>query len=154
MRLHTDTLTIEDVCKAATVARAWFDMDDDPSYWGPTRPTEHRSRKRARAFEVKLRGESARYPNGGRNGSDDHTATWDQWGVFLAALFELDPRMTCWAYDGAASFHAKTADRFRDGWPADAHGDHRFEYDGTPGEQRCRKCSAVTRWKLPASVTA
>jgi hypothetical protein len=32
-------------------------------------------------------------------------------------------------------------------WPADAHGDHRFEFAGIPFEQSCRKCSAVTRWE-------
>ena len=45
-----------------------------------------------------------------------------------------------------------TADGYRDvfvsyGEPADAHGDHRFEYAGVPFHQQCKKCTAGMRWE-------
>ena len=56
--------------------------------------TEHGSRTHDRAFEVQLSGDSSRGPNSGRYGMDDWSdkaATWDQWGLFLSVLFEVDP---------------------------------------------------------------
>lgn len=130
MRIHT-TATAADVRQAAQLARVSFD-----------RFSEHGSRKSARAFDVTLTGESRRRPNRGSSGAgDDYAATWDQWGVFLAAIFDADPWASCWAYDDAATFHKMTSDRFRGGWPSDAHGDHSWVI-GEPGVQECRKCSA------------
>lgn len=152
MRIHTDA-TLTTIVNAARIARVDLVVS-----------TEHGSRSRARAFEVKLEGVSRRRPNGGSSGAGSgFAATWDQWGVFLAHLFEVDPTAKCWAYDGAEDFANKTADRFGapetfmtpDGyrdvftsydWPDDAHGDHTFRYDGRPFEQACTKCSAVRRW--------
>jgi hypothetical protein len=137
MRIHTSA-TMADVQMAGAVARVTF-----------TVLTEHRSRSRDRAFEVILSGESRRRQNGG----SEYAATWDQWGVFLARLFTVDPRMHCWAYRDAEDFARKTDGRFgfpreyaadgvlerkfmTTGWPEDAHGDH--SWNG----RTCRKCSA------------
>lgn len=149
MRIHSDTLRVSDLNEAARIARV--DMEF----------TTHGSRKRDHAFNVNLIGESRRRPNGGNRGanSDAYAATWDQWGVFIAALFDVDPNASMTYYDGSDDFHYRTAHRFNpDGndrsaddrsgyWPADAHGDHRFKYDGIPYEQSCTKCSAVRRWQ-------
>jgi len=148
MRIHTDILTEADIHDAAREARV--------SYAGGGF-TRHGSRSRDHAFNVLLTGESKRRPNGGNYGAaDDYAATWDQWGVFLAVLFDRDPNMKTPYYVDAHDFHVRTNDRFNpDGndraeglgyWPADAHGDHRFEYAGVPREQSCKKCSAVVRW--------
>lgn len=104
----------------------------------------HGSRSRPRAFEIKLEGASRRRPNFGA--SDGYAATWDQWGVFLGFLFDLDPEMTCWAYKGSAEFHYATMGRFEDGWPSDAHGDHTFRYQGVSCVQSCTKCTASQTW--------
>ena len=136
MRMHTDTLTLDDLRDAARLARVEMEF------------TTHGSRKRKRAFDVKLTGESRRRPNGGNIGAGTgYAATWDQWGVFLGHLFECDPSMVTPYYENAGDFHYRTAYRFEDEWPADAHGDHRFEYVGVPYSQSCKKCSAVTRWQ-------
>ena len=142
MRFHVSkSVTIADVREAGRKAGAHFDT-----------LTEHGSRKSGHAFEVKLLGSSNRRPNGGAYGAgNDYAATWDQWGVFIGALYDLDPSMSSYAYDDAEDFHAKTGDRFRDGWPTDAHGDHTFRYEGVSGEQKCRKCSAVQRWNVSAA---
>ena len=128
MRLHTSA-TEADVRAAAKVARATL-----------ARLSEHGSRSREHAFEVTLTGESSRWPNGGRTTDRGKAATWDQWGVFLAALYAIDPQMTCWAYSGAYEFHVRTAERFANGWPDDAHGDHSWVWGS--GRGQCRRCSA------------
>lgn len=130
MRLHTNNLTPEDLQRAATVARVDLEF------------TTHGSRSAARAFNVTLTGESKHRQNMGGAG---YAATWDQWGVFLGALYDLDDTMTCWAYSGMADFDYKTGGRFSEGWPADAHGDHRWVV-GVPFVQTCSKCSAAKRW--------
>lgn len=118
--------------------------------------SEHGSRSRARAFEVRLGG------NGGRNntglyGAGDYCgATWDEWGAFFAALYELDPEALCGGsvrrpiYADADDFHFQTGDRFRNGLPADTHPKHRWEYQGVWGDRghaghacKVKGCSAT-----------
>lgn len=139
MRIHANTLTDADVYAAARLARVELATF-----------TRHGSRSRDHAYEIKLTGESRRRPNGGSY-DNEYAATWDQWGVFLAALFNADASIKCWAYDGAFDFHQRTMYRFEDGWPADAHGDHTFRYNGTPYQQECTKCSAIQRWEPRAA---
>lgn len=139
MRIHTSA-TFLDVCKAAQTARVDLINSD-----------EHDSRSAEHAFEIKLEGESRRRPNGGSSGAGSgYAATWDQWGVFLAHLFAIDPSTHCWAYKNQADFNFKTNFRFAalngSDWPVDSHGDHKFEYSGTPFEHKCKKCSAVVRY--------
>lgn len=145
MRIHSDTLTSQDVYNAARVARATVEV-----------LTQHGSRSRDHAFEVKLTGESRRRPNGGNYGAerDVFAATWDQWGVFLQILFDLDENLTIpRAYVDRDEYVYRTDARFvkigggwDNYWPADAHGDHTFRYAGIPYTQACTKCSAVQRW--------
>ena len=146
MRIHANTLTTSEIYKAARIARVEIEH-----------LTEHGSRKRAHAFEVKLSGESRRRPNNNGAHGDVFAATWDQWGVFLACLFDADNEITIpTAYVDVDTFHARTSNRFNpdgndradgsDYWPADAHGDHTFRYAGIPYTQACTKCSAVQRW--------
>lgn len=148
MRIHTDTLTRRDIFDAAVIARV-----DLATF------TSHGSRSRHHAYTIKLEGESRRRPNGGASGAGSgYAATWDQWGVFLGVLFDRDPSMVTPYYADADAFHWQTADRFADRsadvdyatgpvfWPSDAHGDHRFDFSGTPFQQECTRCSAIKRW--------
>lgn len=104
MRIHTDHLTTSDIYTAARHARVDVVV-----------LTEHGSRSRDHAFNVKLEGESRRRPNGGASGkgyASGYAATWDQWGVFLAILFDIDPAMVT-PYDASReAFLARTAERF------------------------------------------
>lgn len=143
MRIHANTLTTSEIYKAARIARVEVEH-----------LTEHGSRKRAHAFEVKLSGESRRRPNNNGAHGDVFAATWDQWGVFLACLFDADNEITIpSAYEDRENFQFKTDARFvkigggwDNYWPADAHGDHTFRYAGIPYTQSCTKCSATYRW--------
>lgn len=142
MKIHSNTLTMTDVREAAAAAGVTFD-----------RCTESGSRSKARAFDVTLRGNSRRAPNFGtgkvdRFGVTEKAATWDQWGVFLGVLFARDDEMVT-PYDKSGdAFHERTAHRFFQAgiFPADAHGDHRFTFQGIAREQGCTKCSATQRW--------
>jgi hypothetical protein len=146
MRIHTDALTSTDIHQAALIARV------DYAEGGFT---IHGSRTRSRAFNVTLTGESRRRPNRGTSRdryNPDYAATWDQWGVFLAVLFDRDPDMVTPYYADRDDFNYKTDARFTkigggwdDFWPADAHGDHSWEYRA-PRVRGCRRCSAVQRF--------
>ena len=143
MRIHANTLTTSEIYKAARIARVEIEH-----------LTEHGSRKRAHAFEVKLSGESRRRPNNNGAHGDVFAATWDQWGVFLACLFDADNKITIpSAYEDRDQFQYRTDARFvkigggwENYWPNDAHGDHTFRYAGIPYTQQCTKCSATQRW--------
>jgi hypothetical protein len=159
MQIHSDVITTEHLFRAARIARVDL-VKCEP---GGSRTRNHK-------HNVNLEGESRRAPNNrGRGGK---AATWDQWGVFLGYLFDVDPDMVCGsslkyaAYRDANDFHIKTNGRFRgrsvigeartfadigqgetkDYWPADAHGDHTFKFSGTVGVHQCTKCTAVQRW--------
>lgn len=153
MRIHSNKLQYSDLWEAAQAARVDMDM------------TRHGSRSHEYAFNVKLTGESKRRPNSGKRGAgDDFAATWDQWGVFIAILFDKDPSIKMTHYENRHDFHVMTNNRFlpyngKDAgghdhvpadldlyWPADAHGDHRFEWEGVPRQRKCKKCSATQNW--------
>jgi hypothetical protein len=168
MRIHANTLTTSDIYQAARFARVDVVV-----------LTEHGSRKRDHAFNVRLEGASNRRPNFVNYDSgygSGYSATWDQWGVFLSVLFDLDPSTSTTYDEDRHAFDVRTVERFwpsgivgigvstnanivnvRDSfgvvhrnadhyWPADAHGDHTFKYAGVPRSQSCTKCSAVQTW--------
>lgn len=116
MRLHTDTSerTLRD---AATKAGVTF-----------ARLERHGSRSRSHAFDVILEGAGR---HGGQWGGQYRSATWDQWGIFLARIFEKDPNMKCRAYDGADDFHWLTGGRFRRLELSNQHIRHLWAYSGT-----------------------
>lgn len=85
--------------------------------------TQHGSKSRARAFKISLSAEAGRDFNGkarrpknsGRYGAESSyykAATYDEWGVFIRALFRRDPEMKFGPYDGVQDFHEKTGHRF------------------------------------------
>lgn len=146
MRIHTDEVTNLDLDRAAFHAGVTF-----------AKKTVHGSRTHKRAFEIVLRGNSRRRPNGGDYGADDgYAATFDQWGIFLAHLYVEDSTLRCWAYEDDGDFSRKTDGRFDlsfnrengefDGFELkDSHGDHKFESLVRAGGQQCN-CGAVRRW--------
>jgi len=156
MRIHTNTIELADVYRADVPARTQVNV------------TVHGSRTHARAFEVSLTGESRR----NNQSNTGKAATWDQWGVFLSVLFDRDPEMVVGSvkrpvYADRYDFDRKTNGRFgptdTNGvrydmnpgttapvgryWPTDAHGDHKFEFEGVRYDSaivhRCTKCTAA-----------
>ena len=109
MRLHSDIITRTDIFAAL------------PRDVG-AEVMEHGSRKRARAFEVSLSGLGARHTrkkNSGQYGAGyDYAATWDDWGLWLAALYEIDPDMHATYYKNRDDFYEQTRRRVPDGMVA------------------------------------
>lgn len=116
------------------------------------------SRSRQRAFRFYLSGSTGR-PG---NQRDEQAATWDEWGIFFAELFDADPAAHCTknSYLSAEHFHWVTGDRFRTLTPLLQHNRHKWEpLAALPGgfaearergwaEAKC-DCGAVNRWLLP-----
>lgn len=123
MRIHSDTLTREDLGgMLSDLAGVYFDH-----------VSTHGSRKRARGIEVRLIGNSP-YLNMAKT---DKAATWDEWGVFMARVFDKDADALIGG-ETLAAFDARTNYRFdADGLPSDTHPRHKWGERG-----QCTKCSA------------
>jgi hypothetical protein len=144
MRIHSDVLTARDIYAATTAAGMHGVYAETMA---------HGSRSHRAAFEVKLTGNSSRRPNpgtGGRYVDGDHAATWDEWGMFLAALFTVDPAAIVGTvarptYAGREHFHAVTGNRFRTLTAPYQHGGggHRWDWDTVNGGQLCTSCEAT-----------
>lgn len=147
MRIHTNELTEGDFYGAVSDANA--NLADNTGI----RPialesiSEHGSRSHARAFEVKLSGDSA------RNGqySTTKAATWDQWGEFLAALFRADESVTVPpVYESREHFHWSTAGRYALEGNFEYCRQHKWEprgehVTGAYSVFGCSKCDAIRR---------
>ena len=129
MRIHSDTLDMSALMHAAETARVLMTTND-----------RHGSKKRDHAYEVKLSGDSPFRQNGG----SDFAATWDQWGIFLNALWEADPDMTCGGYKDRKTFDYATGGRFRHLTFENSHRRHRWQ--PTYAYEAYCECGAVWRW--------
>jgi len=98
MRIHTNTVDGSDIYAAALHANARvFKLDD------------HGSRTHTVAFEVNLSGNS---PRRTQNDRDRYAATYEQWGIFLARLYTIDPDIKAGPYKNAVDFKAQTHGAF------------------------------------------
>lgn len=119
----------------------------------------HRSRSRRYAYEVKLTGTGSHASQWGNR--DTPAATWDEWGMFLAKLYELDPNLMAANYRDAEHFRWTTGGRFDTLTPAEQHRMHRWRLQGTvatgaywvhecKGSKAHGACSAITRYARSA----
>lgn len=106
MKLYSDTLTTADLY-------ACLPSDVDIA----SLRTMKRPRKRANGWEVSLEGFGARHTR--RSNSGDYgagytmAATWDDHGVWMAALYDRDPdAIFAGYYDNRDDFYAKTRHDF------------------------------------------
>lgn len=67
--------------------------------------------------------------------------TYDEWGILLNALYDLDPDMNATYYQDRRDFHESTGWRFTTLKWEDQHGRHRWDFKAH-GEHAC-KCGAV-----------
>ena len=138
MRIHSDNLNSQDFHNAIH-ASGMTGVHMDVFF-------STGSRRREVGYEVKLVGTSNRPPMGGSM-HDEKAATWDEWGMFLAALFDADPDMLAGpsgrpAYDGKGNFHEATGHRYLTLTAADQHRNHKWLNDGKGGTY-CTKCPAT-----------
>lgn len=112
MKIHTK-LTSRDVHRAA------MRLDGVTTY----ELEVHGSRTHARRLDVRLEGTGerhTRWANGNPHGRADwKAATRDDWGHFLAALYDADPSMRCvdTGYTSRTSFHVATKGRYNPNSP-------------------------------------
>lgn len=159
MRLHTNTLTTADVY-AAVAGRSV--VTDGPLPGVTVDVMAHGSRSHTRSLEVRLTGTSGRRTNAGNRGAgDDYAASWDEWGMFLARLFDADPNMIVGTvgrpiYAGGEHFNWATGNRYVALTPEDQHRNHKWEHAGTAATRaysvsEC-KCGALRRFGSAAYV--
>lgn len=136
MKIHSDKLlpnAFESACEAAGVEL------DDFEQCG--------SRSRKRAFKFSLTGSS----NHNRGfGAPGKAATWDEWGIFLAYLFRIDPNAHCGkgSYESEEDFHWKTDNRFMFLSRRNQHKQHKWVPLGNHTSE-C-ECGATQRWRIIA----
>jgi hypothetical protein len=129
MRIHTSAC-INHFRAAARCAGVSFE-----------RLEHHGSRSDLQAFDVVLNGSGRNHPWG----RDYQAATWDEWGMFLAEVFNYDPNAKAGnAYIGRSDFRDKTCNRFDTLTPRHQHRNHRWSH-GTPRYQSCA-CGAERIW--------
>ena len=119
MRLHTNTITEQDISSALLAERKIGRVAN--SVWFKTLDTKT-SRTHAHAFEVQLeswghvKGDGRRIGATGSYGGmcgTEYAATYDEWGWLIAALYRLDPEAV-WGtvkspnYSDAEDFDYKT----------------------------------------------
>jgi len=118
VRFHSSFLEDSDFRRAARTAGVGF-----------TRFDLKGSRSRDRAWDIILTGSSSRNQN---MGGEDKAATWDEWGVFLGALFNLDPTAVVpKVYEGGEHYHWSTGNRFLRPLSHEMrHRQHKWEWTG------------------------
>src|SRR5690606_24078600 len=104
MRIRSDILDVNHLFAAAA--------DIPPGVALGQPPTVHGSRSRHHAWEVFLTGHRKTGVQWGAPGGLK-TASWDEWGMFLARLYIIDPELTIpRAYGDLDDFRETTCDRF------------------------------------------
>lgn len=104
MKLHTNTLTPYTIYQAIPEGcRLALFTDKNGNY---TDIEQAGSRSHDRSYTMRLSGSS---PYAMQHISDnDKAATWDEWGIFIANLFKLDPDAKIGAYKTHADFIDQT----------------------------------------------
>lgn len=139
MKIHSNTLTHGDVCcatKSAGMTGVYL-----------TEYEEKGSKSRTRRLDVSLAGTTHRRNNTGVMGAgDDFAASWDEWGMFINALFARDSNAIVGPYKSYAAFQALTDHRFDSLTAPYAHGDHKWHQGAKRVE--CADCSATLNDRL------
>ena len=108
MRVHTNNLTEADLHKALTNADV---TDVELRILG-----KHGSQKFDRAYEVALRGRGTRHTKAPQtkitNADKEYAATYDDWGWFIAATYDLDSEARFGPYRDYDDFHAQTKHKY------------------------------------------
>lgn len=126
MRLHTN-LDENTIRGAARLAGA-----------GLLRLSHFRSRSANHGWDVVLSGHGI---TGGQYGTlDGKTASWDEWGIFLAALYWRNPSARLGPYLHADHFTWSTMGRYEALSPADQHLRHKWRYDHHTAAYTAAEC--------------
>jgi hypothetical protein len=118
MKLHSDVIYHGMVTASLRTAKLAGHIAEDV-YFVKLDVSPSRSRKYGLEIQLgafdKTSGpsRSRRYKNRGNAGADSvYSATWYEWGFFIAELFIIDPDAVFGAYKGIDSFNAQTSNLF------------------------------------------
>ena len=142
MKIHSDVITSQNISEATRAAGMRGVYEEH---------TTHGSRQRARSFNVKLTGNSTRRQNPGTSADRDvdFAATWDEWGMFIQALFVIDPEAIIGQYKDYDAFQLHTADRFENLTAPYSHGGGGHHWiSKAPYVQECSMCDATRRFDV------
>ena len=121
MKIHSDTETTYSLGLCLMEAQRKGQIPPDV-FFDLNRPES--SRKRKNGMVVHLGSNAERDANGKRRRANtsfqgapswqraERTATYDEWGWFIAHVLEVDPHAIVGPYNGQADFDAKTERRF------------------------------------------
>lgn len=104
MKFYSNTLTTADFTSCLPDGRFYFEH---------LRPLK-KVRLRARGWEVLIGRQGSRrcFNSGTYGAAGQGAATHDEWGAFIAALYEKDPDMRAGYYRSKGHFHATTGNRY------------------------------------------
>lgn len=100
-----------------------------------------RSRSHGTKYSVSLTGNSNHRPGFAKGYGDDYAATWDEWGMFIEALFQVDPAARIGIYPDHETFREVTFLRFDALTPLFSHKMHKWVSQGH-GMEACKGCNA------------
>lgn len=106
MKIHSDTLSFDDI-QAAVPEGCYLAVFNHKDF-GRTRCGYEGSKCREHGFVVRLSG-SSKYNM--RNLSEK-SATWDEWGNFIANLYDRDPNAMIGHYGSRDEFIRQTTNEF------------------------------------------
>ena len=119
MRFHSDTMTVRDIEEALRIAKTKGNVDQFVQF---EVFDVKGSRTRKNGYEIKLgwygekvKGDGRRWTNTGKSGADtggNYAATYDEWGWFIAELFDKDVDAVFGTYKGQTGFDADTRYKF------------------------------------------
>lgn len=119
MKIHTTAAPVIDLAPSALLAAKDAGTIPPHVYFDQLSPAGSRTRTYGGNVHLcashKAIGDRRRYANTGFSGADRDTlaATYDEWGHFLAALFDLDPTAVAGPYKSRDDFHAQTSGKYR-----------------------------------------
>lgn len=112
------------------------------------RVEHHGSRSHLQAFDVILSGSNSRYINS-PHFDTHHSATWDEWGMFLNYVYIFDNAMKAGdAYHDRHDFNWQTCNRFLTLRPSGQHRQHNWYYVAWADAHYCDYCPARRRRRL------
>lgn len=97
MKIHTDTLSVADFNNAARETGTILANIESAG-----------SRSRRSAFNIYLSGSHSNVSRHTVNGEYIKAATYDEWGHFLAYIYDRDHNAICGVYKDKGDFHHKT----------------------------------------------
>lgn len=108
MFIHSDTLTQQDLREALpeNCCFEYFTNDDGRDVLMDVRG----SKSHGRRYEIRMSGTSKSWMDSRRMPMGAHSATWDEWGNFIAELFRRDIHAKIGMYQTLDSFIQITAD--------------------------------------------